>query len=102
MQWLYIVLSFPVGLLLGGFFFGGLWWSVQKLSTVRNPALLFMVSFIVRTTVVMAGFYVLLMQGLLHLLIALGGYLVARTYCLRTLMPAPAVVGQDNNETGEG
>ena len=102
MQWLYVALSFPVGLLLGGFFFGGLWWSVQKLSTVRSPALLFMVSFIVRTTVVMAGFYVLLMQSLLHLLIAVGGYLVARTYCLRTLMPTPKAIVQGSKGNGEG
>jgi F1F0 ATPase subunit 2 len=87
LQWDYIVLSFPAGLLLGVFFFGGLWWTVQKLSTVRSPTILVFVSFLVRTAVVMLGFYVLLMQGLPHLFIALGGYLVARMWCVYRLKP---------------
>ena len=30
------------GLLLGGFFFGGLWWTVRKGVSAKRPALLFM------------------------------------------------------------
>jgi F1F0 ATPase subunit 2 len=91
---LYIVLSFPAGLLLGVFFFGGLWWTVTKLSTIRRPAILFIGSFLLRTAVVMAGFFILLMQGLPNLLAALGGYLVARMWCIHTFKPQESNSGQ--------
>jgi F1F0 ATPase subunit 2 len=98
---MYIILSFPAGLLLGVFFFGGLWWTVMKLSTIRSPAILFIVSFLVRTAVVMAGFYVLLMQGLPHLFIALGGYFVARMWCIHTFKPQEtAAVRQGSKSKG--
>ncbi len=86
MQWIYF-LSLTAGILLGAFFFGGLWWTVNKLSNVRSPSSLFIVSFLVRSAVVMACFYVVLLQGLPNLFIALGGYLAARMWCIHTFKP---------------
>jgi F1F0 ATPase subunit 2 len=45
------------GLLLGGIFFGGLWWTVRNGVTAKQPGLWFLGSMMVRMTIVMAGFY---------------------------------------------
>jgi len=79
MNWFYYILSFLAGALLGAFFFGGLWWTVQKITGSGRPYLLSVISFFVRTAVVLAGFYFLLSIGWPHLLAALFGFLAART-----------------------
>ncbi|XZE17806.1 ATP synthase subunit I [Pirellulaceae bacterium SH449] len=45
------------GLLLGGIFFGGLWWTVRYGVTAKQPGVWFLGSMMVRMTIVMAGFY---------------------------------------------
>ena len=40
---------FVAGALLGAFFFGGLWWTVQKGVTSEQPALWFLGSLLLRT-----------------------------------------------------
>ena len=52
--WLLAALA---GLLLGIFFFGGLWWTIQKGLSSNHPGLWFFGSLIVRTGVVLIGFY---------------------------------------------
>jgi F1F0 ATPase subunit 2 len=79
MNWLYHAFSFLAGALLGVFFFGGLWWTVQKITGSGRPYLLSVISFLVRTAVVLAGFYLILTTGWPHLLAALLGFLAART-----------------------
>lgn len=46
-----------VGLLLGAVFFGGLWWTVRNGVSSRRSALWFLGSLILRTGIVLAGFY---------------------------------------------
>ena len=87
MKWVTILISFPAGLLLGFFFFRGLWWTVERCTTVKNPLLLFLASFLVRMAVVMAGFYLLLMQGVPELFLALGGFLASRFWQIRAFGP---------------
>jgi F1F0 ATPase subunit 2 len=66
------------GLFLGGAFFGGLWWTVQRGLSSRRPALLFVVSMLLRTSLVVAGFY-FVGRGHWELLLAcLLGFTVAR------------------------
>lgn len=67
------------GFLLGGVFFGGLWWTVNKLDANTSPAPLLIVSFLVRTAVLLAGLYFLLDAGWQYLLAAMFGFLTART-----------------------
>lgn len=52
--WMLAVLA---GLLLGAFFFGGLWWTVRKGLTSKHPALLFSASLLLRIGIAIAGFY---------------------------------------------
>jgi len=85
--WFYLLLSLLAGMLLGTFFFGGLWWTVQKITGAGRPYFLFVVSFIVRTVVVLAGFYLLLIAGWQHLIAALAGFLVARVILTCKLKP---------------
>ncbi len=54
---LQMLLVLPAGMLIGGVFFGGLWWTVQKGVTARQPALWFGVSLLLRTGITLAGFY---------------------------------------------
>jgi len=45
------------GILLGGFFFGGLWWTVRKTLSSPLAALWFSGSFLARTAGTLTGFY---------------------------------------------
>ena len=87
MPWLQIALAVPAGALLGLFFFGGLWWTVNRLSTAVNPTLLFAVSFVLRVAVVLLSFYLLLMQGPFVLLAGLAGFLAARILVVSRFRP---------------
>lgn len=79
MFWFYIVLALLAGLLLGTFFFGGLWWTVQKITDRGGSAYLFLISFIVRTGIVLGGLYLIMTAGWQFLISAMVGFLVART-----------------------
>ncbi len=87
MFWLYLILSVLVGILLGLFYFGGLWLTVQKITAITYPYLLVLLSFIIRVAVVLVGFFLLLRADWRYLLAALAGFIVARTllaYKLKT------------------
>ncbi|HUS95181.1 MAG TPA: ATP synthase subunit I [Hyphomicrobiaceae bacterium] len=72
------------GVCLGAFFFGGLWWTVRKGVASKRPALWFTGSLLVRTSVVLAGFYGVVSGG--HggrLLVSLLGFVLARLLVVR-------------------
>ena len=50
--------SMLAGAALGAIFFGGLWWTVQRGAASAAPARWFITSLVVRTAIVLAGFYV--------------------------------------------
>ena len=52
-----LLLALVTGALLGAIFFGGLWWTVQKGFASKQPALWFFGSLLLRTGIVLAGFY---------------------------------------------
>lgn len=66
------------GILLGMFFFGGLWWTTRKTDSVKLPALWFIGSFFVRTAVVMAGFWFVGAGQYQRFLLCLVGFVLAR------------------------
>lgn len=77
------------GLLLGALYFGGLWWTVLKGVSARQPALWFGVSLLLRTGIVLAGFYLASGADWKRLLLCLLGFIVARFIVIRlTDMPA--------------
>ncbi len=95
LNYFYLFLSLLGGGLLGLFFFGGLWWTVQKITGSGGPYLLFVASFIVRTTLVLGGFYLLLTVGWQYLLVAMAGFLVARTILANKLKPHTTTAGKE-------
>jgi F1F0 ATPase subunit 2 len=87
-----IVWTIGAGLLLGAFFYGGLWWTVQKLSVCRRPALLLISSLIIRSGVILSAFYLIVEGGYWgRLLVSLLGFVVARLLVTK-LIPIPIVL----------
>ncbi len=82
-----------VGGLLGGVFFGGLWWTVQRAARSAAPARWFLGSLVVRTVVVLAGFYAVGGGQAARLGLCLLGFVLARAIVLRATRPPAAVVG---------
>jgi len=66
------------GVMLGLFFYSGLWWTTQKvIGDAWSPHWL-LASFLLRTFVVMSGFYLIAVPDWLNLLLCLSGFLIAR------------------------
>ena len=82
-----LLLAFGAGLVLGLFYFGGLWWTVNRVATAGQPGLLMLASMLLRGGVVLAGFW-LVMDGQLDRLIAcVVGFFIMRTVLIRRLRP---------------
>ena len=75
---LMLALVFLFGMLLGTFFFGGLWFTVKKGLESQHPALWFIGSFLVRVGVTVVGFYAVSQHHWERAVICLVGFLVAR------------------------
>ena len=67
-----------MGVLLGGMFFGGLWWTAQKGISSNRPVLWFFGSMLLRTSITLAGFYLVARGHWERLLVCLLGFLIAR------------------------
>src|ERR1700728_1834599 len=83
-------LALLAGALLGAFFFGGLWWTVQKGVTSERPELWFLGSLLLRTGLILAGFYFVSQGDWLRLLASLVGFLIARVIVVKRLSRTPA------------
>ena len=66
------------GVLLGAFFFGGLWWTIQMRSPSEWSGLLFAGSLLIRMTVAVTGFYLVSHGDWRNLVACLAGFLLAR------------------------
>lgn len=77
------ILALIAGGLLGLFFFGGLWWTIQRGLKAKTPALWFLGSALVRTGITIAGFYWVSGGQWERLLACLLGFLAARFAILR-------------------
>jgi F1F0 ATPase subunit 2 len=92
--------SLIAGLLLGAFFFGGLWWTVRKGIKSERVALWFFGSMLLRTGVVMLGFYLLLGDSWQRMLVGLFGFFIARLLVTRLTreaeQPRPLVQEEDH------
>ncbi|MFO7691719.1 MAG: ATP synthase subunit I [Vicinamibacterales bacterium] len=82
-----LLLAGGAGVLLGVLFFGGLWWTVQRALASRRPALWFVGSFVLRTSVVLAGMYVVSGGRWEALLACLAGLVAARVIVTRLAGP---------------
>lgn len=78
-----LVLAVVVGLTLGAIYFGGLWWTVRRAVSSSRSALWFAGSMLLRTGVVLAGFYLASGGQWQRLLGCLLGFVVARFFVMR-------------------
>ena len=89
-EYLYIPAALITGLLLGFLFFGGLWLTVVKSLSSKIPALWFIGSFLLRTAIVLAGFYYIADGNIKRVLVCLLGFIIARMLVRRLLSSSNA------------
>ncbi len=80
---LILFLALLAGGALGVVFFTGLWWTVRKGLSSKRPALLFLASLLLRSAVVLAGFYFVGGNSWEKLAACLAGFLIARAVITR-------------------
>ena len=73
-----LILSLFAGVLLGTIFFGGLWWTIRKGISSKQPAALFFFSLLLRTSIALTGFYVVAHGDWHRVLACLVGFILAR------------------------
>lgn len=89
--WIFATLA---GAALGAVFFGGLWWTVQRGAASTSPARWFIGSFVLRTAIVLTGFYFIGGGQLGRLGLCLLGFLLARVLVLVLTRPTPITAAQ--------
>ena len=75
---LYLFMVFVSGIILGAIFFGGLWWSIRKGVLSKHPVLWVFGSLLLRTVIVLTGFYLISRGNWERILLCLLGFVTAR------------------------
>lgn len=88
------------GLLLGAIFFGGLWWTVSRGISSRTPALWFLASKLLRTAIVLGGFYLTGRDHWERWLMCLLGFVLARFVARRLVRPPAPRPAETGPEVG--
>jgi F1F0 ATPase subunit 2 len=88
----YLLVAFFVGVGAGLLYFGGLWWTVRRLPTARQPAFLTFGSFLVRTGLSLAAFYFASGGQWQRILASLLGFIIVRVFLVRRMRSSPAKV----------
>ena len=105
-DWLLYLISFAAGMALGIVFFGGLWLTVKRAISSKRPAFWFIASLLVRSALVMGGFYLAAGQHWQRLLVSLCGFVVSRIVILyltkKHLENETPVKGGDQDESDLG
>ncbi len=82
-----LVMAGLAGLALGAFFFGGLWWTVRRGTSSKQPALWFVGSLLLRMSITLAGFYFIGRGRWQQLVACVVGFVVARLIVLWLTRP---------------
>lgn len=84
-----MILACVAGLLLGSIFFGGLWWTIRRGVSSDRPAFWFFASFLLRMSIVLAGFYLVARgQRWQPVVACLVGFVIARLIVTRLTRPS--------------
>jgi F1F0 ATPase subunit 2 len=89
---LHLLLAFAAGAGIGGFYFGGLWWTVRRLATSERQGALTLTSFYIRTGLTLLAFYFVMGGQWERLLFALLGTSLVRALMVRRLRPAKKII----------
>lgn len=79
----HVMIAVIAGVVIGAFFFGGLWWTVRQGLASRYAALWFTAGLLVRMSVTLTGFYYIGRDHWPRLLACLLGFIVARVAVMR-------------------
>ena len=90
-----LTIAASAGALLGAFFFGGLWWTVKKGVSSDKPMLLFFASLVIRTAVVLGGFYLALQWGAHRFIACVAGFIAAHMAANIMLFPSGKIKAKD-------
>ena len=82
-----LVLALVTGVLLGAMFFGGLWWTVRRGVSSKQPVFWFFGSLLLRMSIALAGFYFIARGHWERLLVCLLGFVMARLIVTRLTGP---------------
>ena len=82
---LILAIDLLAGVLLGTFFFGGLWWTIRSSSPSQWSGLLFSASLLLRMAVAVTGFYLVSHGEWRKLVACLAGFLLARIAVTRLI-----------------
>jgi F1F0 ATPase subunit 2 len=93
-----LLLALGVGLLAGGVFFAGLWFTVRQLAVAKRPAALMLVSSLVRIAVVLGAFFLVGRGHLDRMLACLLGFLLARFIVIRLTRSEPGKEAADASQ----
>lgn len=76
----FLVLTIPLifGIVLGVFYFGGLWLTLRHFPGSPQPALIAIGSFLGRSIVCVFGFYLIAINGWEGLVLGLAGFILAK------------------------
>ena len=77
-EMLTLAIALAAGMMLGGIFFGGLLWTVRKGIAASRPAFWFLGSLLLRTGIILAGFYFVSDGHPERLLACLAGFVIGR------------------------
>ncbi len=94
--WLPLVAAFVAGLALGFVFFGGLWLTVKQLATAKQPALLFVASFVLRTAAVVGGVYLVGAGEWQRIVACMAGFILMRALLTWRWRPNPAAKADES------
>ncbi|MCA2621259.1 MULTISPECIES: ATP synthase subunit I [unclassified Microcystis] len=88
---LYFPLALLAGMALGLAHFGGLWLTVRQLPRTHNPMVLTLISFLGRTSIILLGFYAIIVAvpdlPVLYLLLSLATFFWTRNLILQQVQP---------------
>jgi F1F0 ATPase subunit 2 len=78
-----LAIALITGVFIGGIYFGALWWTVKKGSLSKQPGLWFLGSLLFRTSLALAGFYLIARDHWENLFVCLLGFVIARLIVTR-------------------
>ncbi|MHB9053960.1 MAG: N-ATPase subunit AtpR [Thermoleophilia bacterium] len=91
----YIFLPAVAGISLGTLYFGGLWLTLGRIMTTRNPALFILGSYLGRLSASFLGFYLVARAGQWQgLLVCLAFFILVRTVMVR-YWEKPQLISKD-------
>ena len=95
-----MLLALLAGAALGALFFGGLWWTVLRGVSSPRPALWFFSSLLLRTSIVLTGFYLIGRGNWERLVACLFGFIIARFIVMR--LPRPPAENHNSSVKESG